>query len=102
MSFTEKLIALPSGVKVKPNALPKEVEKEKTLAQIEKALQELGDGRWVPWEAIAGYVRSDSRAPGLARLIQRWAQRADDVWRGFFDHAVGGNAHRSVFELPEE
>lgn len=32
-----------SGVKVKPNALPKEVEKEKTLAQIAKALQELGD-----------------------------------------------------------
>jgi hypothetical protein len=30
----------------------------------------------VPWEAIAGYVRSDSRAPGLSRLIQRWAQRA--------------------------
>jgi hypothetical protein len=42
-----------------------------------EALQELGDGRWVPWEAIAGYVRSDSRAPGLARLIQRWAQRAN-------------------------
>lgn len=41
-----------------------------------EALQELGDGRWVPWEAIAGYVRSDSRAPGLSRLIQRWAQRA--------------------------
>jgi hypothetical protein len=41
-----------------------------------EALQELGDGRWVPWEAIAGYVRSDSRGPGLARLIQRWAQRA--------------------------
>lgn len=41
-----------------------------------EALQELGDGRWVPWEAIAGYVRSDSRAPGLTRLIQRWAQRA--------------------------
>lgn len=42
-----------------------------------EALQELGDGRWVPWEAIAGYVRSDARAPGLARLIQRWAQRAN-------------------------
>ena len=41
-----------------------------------EALQELGDGRWVPWEAIAGYVRSDSRSAGLARLIQRWAQRA--------------------------
>ena len=32
-----------SGVKVKPNALPKEVEKEKTLAQIAKSLAELGD-----------------------------------------------------------
>ncbi len=42
-----------------------------------EALQELGDGRWVPWEAIAGYVRSDSRAAGLSRLIQRWAQRAN-------------------------
>lgn len=41
-----------------------------------EALQELGDGRWVPWEAIAAYVRSDARAPGLSRLIQRWAQRA--------------------------
>jgi hypothetical protein len=41
-----------------------------------EALQELGDGRWAPWEAIAGYVRSDARAPGVARLIERWAQRA--------------------------
>lgn len=41
-----------------------------------EALQELGDGRWAPWEAIAGYVRSDARAPGLTRLIERWAQRA--------------------------
>ena len=32
-----------SGVKVKPNALPKEVAKEKTLEQIGKALAELGD-----------------------------------------------------------
>ncbi|MEO8901873.1 MAG: hypothetical protein ABI488_08405 [Polyangiaceae bacterium] len=41
-----------------------------------EALQELGDGRWAPWEAIAAYVRSDARAPGIARLIERWAQRA--------------------------
>jgi hypothetical protein len=40
------------------------------------ALQELGDGRWAPWEAVAAYVRSDARAPGVARLIERWAQRA--------------------------
>ncbi|WP_395747584.1 sugar phosphate isomerase/epimerase family protein [Prosthecobacter sp.] len=32
-----------SGVKVKPNALPKDVPVEKTLAQIGKALAELGD-----------------------------------------------------------
>lgn len=32
-----------SGVKVKPNALPKDVAKEKTLEQIGKALAELGD-----------------------------------------------------------
>lgn len=32
-----------SGVKVKPNALPKEVEKAKTLDQIARALAELGD-----------------------------------------------------------
>lgn len=32
-----------SGVKVKPNALPKGVEKEKTLAQIGKSLAELAD-----------------------------------------------------------
>jgi sugar phosphate isomerase/epimerase len=32
-----------SGVKVKPNALPKEIAKEKTLEQIGKSLAELGD-----------------------------------------------------------
>jgi sugar phosphate isomerase/epimerase len=32
-----------SGVKVRPNALPREVPKEKTLAQIGRALRELGE-----------------------------------------------------------
>ncbi len=41
-----------------------------------EALCELGEGRWVPWEAVAGYVRTDARTPGVARLIERWAQRA--------------------------
>ncbi|NRA34804.1 MAG: hypothetical protein HRU17_15845 [Polyangiaceae bacterium] len=40
------------------------------------ALGELGEGRWVPWEALAGYVRTDSRTPGVGRLLQRWAQRS--------------------------
>jgi hypothetical protein len=41
-----------------------------------EALQELGEGRWVPWEAVAGFIRTDSRTPGLGRLMERWATRA--------------------------
>jgi hypothetical protein len=41
-----------------------------------EALKELAGGRWVPWEAIAAYVRSDSRTPGVQRLVERWAQRS--------------------------
>jgi hypothetical protein len=40
------------------------------------ALRELGEGRWVPWEAVAGYVRDDTRTAGVARLLRRWAERA--------------------------
>lgn len=40
------------------------------------ALRELGDGRWAPWEAVAAFVRADSRTPGLSRLLERWAQRS--------------------------
>jgi hypothetical protein len=40
-----------------------------------EALLELGQGRWVPWEALAGYVRTDARAAGLTRLLNRWAVR---------------------------
>lgn len=42
-----------------------------------EALQELGDGQWAPWDAIVAYVSTDSRTPGLTRLIERWAQRID-------------------------
>jgi hypothetical protein len=41
-----------------------------------EALRELSDGRWAPWEAVEAYVRTDSRIPGICRLIERWAQRA--------------------------
>jgi len=40
-----------------------------------EALKELGEGRWVPWEALAGYLRTDHRVPGLSRLLRRWAER---------------------------
>lgn len=41
-----------------------------------EALQELGDGRWAPWGAVAEYLEADGRTPGVTRLIERWAQRA--------------------------
>jgi len=40
------------------------------------ALRELGEGRWLPWEAVAGYVRDDTRTAGVARLLRRWAERS--------------------------
>lgn len=40
------------------------------------ALRELSDGQWAPWEALAAYVRADSRTPGITRLLERWGQRA--------------------------
>jgi hypothetical protein len=58
-----------------------------------EALQELGEGRWVPWEAIAGFVRTDSRTPGINRLIERWAQRS-----GVEAVTVSEIAHRIAFE----
>ena len=46
-----------------------------------EALRELGEGRWVPWASLAGWLRSDHRIPGLARLLRRWSERvgADPV-----------------------
>jgi hypothetical protein len=58
-----------------------------------EALQELGEGRWVPWEAVAGFVRTDSRTPGINRLIERWAQRS-----GIDASTVSDIAHRIAFE----
>lgn len=40
-----------------------------------EALKELGDGRWVPWTSLKGYLASDHRVPGVARLLRRWAER---------------------------
>lgn len=40
-----------------------------------EALQELGDGQWAPWGAIAEYMRADPRTPGLLRLLTRHAQK---------------------------
>jgi hypothetical protein len=40
------------------------------------ALTDLGEGRWVPWTALEGYLAADERVPGIERLLRRWAERA--------------------------
>jgi hypothetical protein len=40
-----------------------------------EALRELGEGRWVPWSSLAGWLRSDDRVSGIARLLRRWSER---------------------------
>jgi hypothetical protein len=39
------------------------------------ALQDLGEGQWVPYRALCAYVADDPRADGLERLLMRWARR---------------------------
>lgn len=39
------------------------------------ALQELGEGSWVPWRALAAYVSDDARTLAVTRLLRRWAER---------------------------
>ncbi|MEO8185046.1 MAG: hypothetical protein ABI895_40085, partial [Deltaproteobacteria bacterium] len=60
-----------------------------------ESLMDLGEGRWIPWEAISGFLLTDSRAPGLARLLERWAQRC-----GFDpkDTTLSAVAERIAFE----
>jgi len=39
------------------------------------ALQDLGEGQWVPYSALVAYLEDDPRAGGLRRLLKRWAKR---------------------------
>ena len=41
-------------------------------AKVLEALKDLGEGRWIPWTSLAGYLRTDHRIPGLTRLLRRW------------------------------
>lgn len=40
------------------------------------ALQDLGEGRWVPWASLEGYLAADGRIAGVERLLRRWSERA--------------------------
>ena len=39
------------------------------------ALRDLGEGQWVPCNALSAYIEADPRAAGLERLLTRWARR---------------------------
>ena len=40
------------------------------------ALQDLGEGRWIPWQAVHGYLAADEQIAGVERVLRRWAERA--------------------------
>ena len=40
-----------------------------------EALRDLGESRWIPWESLEGYLRTDHRIAGVERLLRRWAER---------------------------
>jgi hypothetical protein len=64
----------PEAFRIAPDARdpsPAGVVREMSL----EALHELGAGRWIPWQSLAGYLKSDRRIPGLERLLRRWAER---------------------------
>jgi hypothetical protein len=42
-----------------------------------ESLTDLGEGRWVPWASLGGYLKTDHRIPGLTRLLRRWAERVN-------------------------
>jgi len=86
--------ARPDGEMMRVGSEAREASVVGTVREVViEALQELGEGRWVPWEAVAGFVRTDSRATGINRLIERWAQRA-----GVEAMTVAEIAHRIAFE----
>lgn len=78
-----------SGVKVKPNALPKEVPVEKTLEQIGKALAELGDyalgfGQEIRLEVHGGvcdlgHIRTVMDAAGRDNVRVCWNSNEEDL-----------------------
>jgi hypothetical protein len=41
------------------------------------ALQDLGEGQWVPLRALMAYIGDDPRRGGFERLLARWSKRVD-------------------------
>jgi sugar phosphate isomerase/epimerase len=86
-----------SGVKVRPNALPPEVPKEKTLEQIGKSLRELGEfaaGHGVQIR-LEVHGRETSLLPNIKKIIEVaghklvgvcWNSNQTDLDGDGFDH----------------
>lgn len=59
--------------------LPPDAREPSPLGQLREllleALRDLGEGRWVPWRALAAYVRDDGRTAAVTRLLRRWGER---------------------------
>jgi len=86
-----------SGVKVRPNALPAEVPKEKTLEQIGKSLRELGEFAAIHGVQIRLEVhgRETSLLPNIKKIIEVaghklvgvcWNSNQSDLEGEGFDH----------------
>jgi sugar phosphate isomerase/epimerase len=86
-----------TGVKVRPNGLPKEVPVEKTLAQIGRALRELGDfardhGQVIrlevhgPGSSFPPYIRSILDTANHANVGACWNCNATDLDGEGWDH----------------
>jgi sugar phosphate isomerase/epimerase len=89
-----------SGVKVRPNALPKEAPPEKTLEQIGRALHELGKfadehGQWIRVEV---HGNGTSLLPNMRRIMDVadhprvgvcWNSNPTDLEGEGFDHNFG-------------
>jgi hypothetical protein len=54
------------------DASPSRVLREMVL----EAMRDLGEGSWVPWTSLLGYLAADPRLEGIDRLLRRWAERS--------------------------
>ena len=82
-----------SGVKVKPNALPKTVAKEKTLDQIAKSLAELADYAVGFGQEIRLEVHGGVTDLGVQRFIEIWSAMPElyllIIFSAVFDPSIG-------------
>ena len=93
-----------SGVKVKPNGLPKEVAKEQTLEQIGKALNELGEfalnmGQQIRLEV---HGRDTQQLPNIKSIMDYVENKGATVCWNSNDQDLNGNGLEYNFNLVKD